>query len=224
MNRLKKHYLLVIVSLLLFGCDTGLYITKSKSLGQIDKIETIVSIEPKVKVATMKKGLKSEKSFLKEKEFTNAILNACKRNDIELLMYDLDYGKVNDVYFNGLCLLRNEILKKLEVQLNALEGLESNAENRSTKLGFSAPIFFFENGAEIDMQYHYLADEFSTKYFSYQGLYNVNNVNFYVNVVVDVLKSEFVYTEVRALLGAPSRKNIVPVLYDSFAILKHEVK
>lgn len=218
--------LLTVIGLVLMGCDTGLYITKSQHIGH-ETINKLVSIEPKVKLLSLDNDGLSQKrvaSFFKEKEFTNTIKKACAKNKIELDLFDIDGSDVDADYFNKICLLRVEILNKLSAQLNEMEELESNVRNTSTQLGFSAPIFFFEEGVEISMDYHNLSDKMETPYFSVQGLYRVRNNVFFINSVVDVVRSEFVYTEVRRIVGSPSPRNLVPILYDSFAILKARVR
>lgn len=211
----------------LLSCDTGLYITKSKHLNEGNAIDKIVSIEPVVSLlnkSNKEVGTRKVASFLKEQEFTASIANACKRNGIELLLYDLDEGNVDAAYFNQLCRLKYEINRQLGLQVENTELLENETRNLKTLLGFSAPVHYFDHGVEIQMDYLDLAEHYGTKYFSVQSLFTVKKNVFFINAAVDVVHSEFVYTEVRRVVGTPSRKNLVPVLYDSFAILKTELR
>jgi len=227
-------YLSVLTACLLLFLSSGCSITGSLLINRSEdphrvEAQKVVSIQP----TYFSRSLLNEDpnpilSMEQERAtFETLLTKNAERAGIELDIYSPSQLQATDVdYFNDLLPLKQTILLANDLQ---------DVDTRYKRGGAFAPYTrTFRKPITLPVQYSALAEKYGTPYFSLQGLFDLegrrrsslrnlskHEILFY-HVVVDVVKSEVIYRELRVMSKKPNESNLGVILYDSFSIFRKD--
>lgn len=198
--------------------------TESSFKRHKDEFTKAVSIDPDI---IWIQKVKDQESQLLQREDRETLIHSllqknAKRAGIDLAVISSQNLKPDQVsYFNDLLPLKEQIL-----QSNFLQ--ETSLKRKSGKINPSIYRSIFETPPIIDSEYSWLAEEYGTPYFLFQGLIvskkyqllSSNWKNLYFTLIVNVERGEIVYREVRAFTTKPAPNHLNGIFYDSFNIIR----
>jgi hypothetical protein len=205
--------------LLVYGCAGTANIQKAEDLvSKKEQIKKAVCIDPDIIYFTnstfttidYKKTNKYQPFFLSRlNKYANKSAN---------FSFDIQHPWVTDSlgtdYFNSLLPLKFEILQTLFERDNEINS------NPISVFGSAIKKTVFADVPKISPEYSYLSKKYNTPYFSWYGIFSSPNHSVLIFVVVNVETSEAVVREVVYLAHSFNKRNLPPVLYDSFKFIK----
>lgn len=171
--------------------------------------------------------VKDAESQLLQKEDREELIHALLEKNAALAGIDLQVIsplnlKADQVsYFNELLPLKEQIL-----QSNFLQETSTKSKFRLFK-----PSYYknsFKIAPILDSEYSWLAEEYGTPYFLFQGLIvrkekvilQPNWRNLFFAIMVNVERGEIVYREIRGFETPPQSTHLNGIFYDSFNIIR----
>lgn len=227
------------------GCSGNggeLLITKPQKSERVKLNKKIVLIDPSFLMMDSRK--KESEIFLasddRESKMTTSIVDLAARNDIELQVIDIDQIGADEVsYFNDILPLKKNIY---------LSFGNSDLEGKRVKGRAKADEQTIAQLPKISSEFSYLSEKYGTPNFQVNGvvsyikrdlrgimvlffvppwgaleLMRPNARTYYYSITVDVERAEIIYSEVRLLRTTPSERNLKPMIYDSYAMLREEI-
>jgi hypothetical protein len=144
------------------------------------------------------------------------IKNFSRKNDIALELRDLS-STTDAAYYEELLKLKTNMLA-----VNFDQNTPLNFNTRREANVIQKKVFVYP--PRISHEFNTLSRSFGTPYFSYMGIYVVNDDLVLYHLVVDTDRAETVYRELKTVSKKVKRSVISQMIYDSYAMLAVELK
>jgi hypothetical protein len=242
---MKKITLLIISLAFMFqGCDKGFVIVERSESFSNSKHElknaNIYYFEPSVTSYYIRKEV--ENQFLKADQFKTYVgqelSKAGRKNGIKVNLLDNRTLQNDYVSYNEeLLLLKKAILNATALQENAINsGRKVSGDYKQRKVFVANP--------RISAEFSHLSKNFSP-YFGMTGIFAVDSepssrearefvsrhkairygqYYYFYHMIVNIETSEMVYREIKQVPSTLSKKYLDPIIYDSYATLKQNLK
>jgi hypothetical protein len=240
----KITFLIISLAFIYQGCDKGFVIVERSESFSDNKHElknaNIYYFEPAVTSYYIRKEV--ENQFLKADDFKTYIgqelSKAGRKSGIKINLLDSktlqsDYSAHNE----ELLLLKKAILNATALQENAINsGRRISGDYKQRKVFVSTP--------RISAEFSHLSKSFSP-YFGMTGVFAVDSepesrearefvsrhkairygqYYYFYHMVINIETSEMVYREIKQVPCVISKKYLGPIIYDSYATLKQNLK
>lgn len=215
MKRLCKIPVFLFV---LSGCSNYIIIEQSEKFATSEKFsETIICVDPDARVYTRSGETDVKKSEKLELFLLNEISSSIEKNQLNIDVRVLDEESTG-AYYNKLLGLKNDLILANNYQDTPLNFGRRPPENSIQKKVFVYPPL-------ISHDFSGFSQEFGTPYFSFLGVYQKNGKTMLYHLIVNTETSETIYRELKSYESSKAHKKIVAqMVFDSFAMLKKELK
>lgn len=211
---MKRTILFLLAAVLLGSCRSVVTVQKAESiLNKQDKIDTVICIAPDIQFFT--NSIFSSLDYKKTAEFQPFFYRqfekySKKASSLNFKIYHPQFGtSINTDFFNSLLPLKNEIIKALFERNNDI--------NKTFNLG-GKPLqkSVFADVPKISPDYSHLSKEYGTPYFSWYGIFSGKTISVFTFAIVNVETMEIVIKEMIYIETSVNKRNLPPLLYDSF--------
>lgn len=217
---MKKISLILPVIILLCSCSGStkyIQIHKSENFSDVKKsIEKVVCISPNI--AMYHDYDLNDADFERSQEIRKFFLSSLgkysKAGKFNYVIYNpSDKEKTDVAFYNDLLPLKSDLLQASLIRENPLNTSWSGRNNSITKAVFAAP-------SRIAPEFSYLSAQYGTPYFAWYGIFSSKGKTVAVHLLVNVETSEMVYHEMKRISKRANKRNIPPLIYDSFKMMR----
>ena len=182
-----------------------------------EEMQKVICIYPQIKIFTDHnfETLDYVQTTSLEDFFLKNIKKYGSAGGFEFVVYDpSDSSMIDSKFYNELIPLKNDIIQAVLMRDNPLNNSYSHVDHNSIqKSVFADPI-------RIAPAFSYLSAKYDTPYFNWYILLSSKGKTITLHLIVNVETSEFVYYEQKKISRKVNKKNIIPLIYDSFKMIK----
>ena len=213
--RAFKSYLVLAV-FILSGCKNALLIDRNESSLQ-DKPSAlkIICIDPRVYFDDEEENYDLNQLRSVTAELRAYIVKFSRRNKIQLELFNLDEKATASYYYNLLNLKRN----MLAANFNQSSPLDLTSHYKTNEI--QKKVFVY--APKILYDFNSLSKEYGTPYFSYMGIYVMEDRLVLYHIVVNTDLGETIYRERKIVRSALKKSTLSQMVYDSYALLRKEL-
>jgi hypothetical protein len=216
----KKLILMLLGITLLTSCygpTRYIQIHKSENFAEEKKsIKKVVCISPNITIYTNYDldDTDFERTLAIKNFFFKNLMKYNKASKFEYVIYNpSDQENTDASFYNDLLPLKSDLLQASLIRENPLNAKNSGRNNRVTKTVFAAP-------SRIAPEFSSLSKQYGTPYFSWYGIFSAQGKTVSIYLLVNVETSEMVYHEMKRISKRANRRNLPPLIYDSFKMMR----
>ena len=211
-------YTTAVSMLLLFaGCRGTISIQQSEGfVASRSEMPKIICISPRFYYEEDAKNYELKKNQRILKGMKKDIVKFAKRNKLNVEIRDLDENANSEFYHDLLGLRQN----MLAVNFNQQTPLNFSRSGKSNKIQKNILVY----PPRISHDFITYSKTYGTPYFSYIGIYASRRKLLLYHVMVDTDKGETVYREIKTVKSKVNTKIMAQMVYDSYAMLKKQLK
>ncbi len=216
---MKKGIVFILIASIFSGCVSVVKVQKSEDyIKDKSSVKKVICIAPEL--VYFKGSNLSAIDFKKTFDYQSFLFKRLEKYSSKAanFKFEIYHPLYSDTlgadYFNSLLPLKSELLETLfERDINVNNPQYIRSLNTVQKSVFAEP-------PKISPEYAYLSSIYGTPYFSWYGIVTSNGLSVVTFVIVNVETTEVVVREIIFANKRINKRNLPPLIYDSFTLIK----
>lgn len=215
-----NRLLILFIAIVSMSCSRDFILVQRSEDFAIEEesIDKMICVSPQVRILSKESKVELWKQERLKKILTKQVEKSAKRTNfnLEIASFNNNTDSVN--YYKDLLRLRFELILANNKQETAFNFQSAPGSNAILKKVFVYPPALKHEFAEF-------SEKYGTPYYSFIGLYKRDKHFLLYHVIVNTSSAETVYREIRRVGSIHFRRTTISqMVYDSFAMVKNELK